>query len=129
MSLVNLHFWNQSKEVSSGCLYLQDIGQYVYCNCLLKRLKVTSYILKVVFQAVFSAWSKNQDKNLDILKTKKAFKIKQKVLFFLIFKGLSLKPKKNFFGRWESDFNIELLLNTFTLLPSKLFSGCSISFA
>ena len=48
---------------------------------------------------------KSQDKNLIILKTKRAFKMEWKA-FFIIFKGLSLKQMKiNFFGRWESDFN------------------------
>ena len=52
-------------------------------------------------QAVFSTWPKGQDKNLNISRTKRAFKMKQKV-FFIIFKGLSLKQiKRIFFGRWE----------------------------
>ena len=40
------------------------------------------------------------------MRTKWAFKIKQKK-FFIIFQGLSLKQiKRNFFGRWESDFKV-----------------------
>ena len=37
-------------------------------------------------------WSKSQDKNLNILRTKRAFKIKWKA-FFIIFKGLSVAKK------------------------------------
>ena len=39
-------------------------------------------------QAFFSTWPKSQDKNLNILRTKRAFKVKQKA-FFIIFKELS----------------------------------------
>ena len=47
---------------------------------------------------------KSQDKILNILRTKRAFTMKQKA-FFIIFEGLSLKQiKKIFFGRWESNF-------------------------
>ena len=53
--------------------------------------------------------TKCQDKNLDILETKRAFKMQQKAFFF-IFKGLSLKQiKRNFFGRWEPDFTAHWL--------------------
>ena len=37
----------------------------------------------------FATWPKIQDKNLNILRTKKAFKVKEKA-FFIIFKGLSV---------------------------------------
>ena len=48
-------------------------------------------------------WSKCQDKNLNILRTNRAFKVKWKA-FSIIFKGFLLKQiKRNFFGRWESD--------------------------
>ena len=44
--------------------------------------------------------------NLNVLKTKSAFKMKWKV-FFIIFEGVSLKQIiKTFFGRWESDFKV-----------------------
>ena len=45
--------------------------------------------------------TKNQDKSLNILRTKKAFQINQKA-FFIIFKGLSLKQIKHFFLEGES---------------------------
>ena len=37
----------------------------------------------------FDKWRKIEDKNLDILRTKTAFELKQKA-FFIIFKGLSV---------------------------------------
>ena len=42
-----------------------------------------------------------KDKNLNILRTQRAFKMKQKA-FFTIFKGLSLKQIKQFFLESES---------------------------
>ena len=48
---------------------------------------------------------KSQDKNLSILRMKRAFKMKWKA-FFNISETLSLKQKqKIFFERWEPDFN------------------------
>ena len=41
-------------------------------------------------QAVFSTWPKNQDKNSNILRTKRAFKVKLKAFFTI--------------GGWEFDF-------------------------
>ena len=38
----------------------------------------------------FSTWPKSRDKNLNILRTKRAFKMKQKE-FVIIFKGFSIK--------------------------------------
>ena len=60
-------------------------------------------------QAVFSTFPKSQDKNLNILRMKRAFKMKYK-LFFITFEGLSLKQKKGFFLEGESP----------TLIRSKL---------
>ena len=39
----------------------------------------------------------SQEKNLNIIRTEKAFEVKEKA-FFIIIKGLSLKQIKNFFG-------------------------------
>ena len=62
-------------------------------------------------QVVFSTWTKNQDKNVHILRTKRAFKMKYKP-FFISFEELSLKEMiKKFFGGWVSDFKF----NSFTL--------------
>ena len=64
-----------------------DIGQYVHCNCLLTRLcRHKFWNLSYFFnQSVVSTWPKSQDKNLNILRTKKGFKIKWKT-YFIIFK-------------------------------------------
>ena len=43
-------------------------------------------------------YDQSLEKNLNILRTKKAFKVKQKT-FFIVIKGLSLKQIKIFFGR------------------------------
>ena len=51
----------------------------------------------------FFACPKSQDKYLNNLRTKRAFRMKLKA-FFIIFEGLLLKPIY-FFGRWEPDFN------------------------
>ena len=54
-------------------------------------------------QAVFSTCPKSQDKKMNILRTKRAFKVKRKA-FFIIFEGLSLKWINFSFRSWESDF-------------------------
>ena len=60
-----------------------------------------------MFTSEFSTWPKDQDKILNILRTKRAFKMKPKV-FFIIFKGLSLKQlKQTFLGR-AFDFNTRI---------------------
>ena len=55
-----------------------DIGQYMYCNCLLTRLRRHKFWYQTVFsnQAVFSTRPKSQDKDVNILRTKIAFKVK-----------------------------------------------------
>ena len=58
-----------------------DIGQYVYCNCLLTRLwrhKLWNR-LYLSNQAVFL----RQDKNVNILRTRRTFKIKYHFYHFL----------------------------------------------
>ena len=52
-------------------------------------------------QAVFSTLLKMQGKNLNILRTKRAFKMKEKA-FFIILKVLSLKQIKHTFLEGES---------------------------
>ena len=56
------------------------------------RHKFWNY-LYISNQAVFSTWPKSQDQKLNIFRTKKDFKMKEK-LFFIIFKGLLLKQIK-----------------------------------
>ena len=67
---------------------------------------VMSWILKLTLfsnQAAFSIRPKSHDKNLNILGTKKAFKMKQKA-FFIIFKGLSMKQFTQIFFGAVPDF-------------------------
>ena len=53
---------------------------------------------------VFPAWPKSRDKNLNILRTKRAFKMKQKEIL-TSFKGLSMKQiTQILLARWGSDF-------------------------
>ena len=55
-----------------------DVGQYVYCNCFVNQV-MTSSILKLTlsFWTIrFSIWPKSQDKHLNILRMKRAFKVK-----------------------------------------------------
>ena len=55
-----------------------DIGQYVYCNCLstsLWRYGFWNYSY-LSNQVVFSTWPVSHDKNLNILRMKRAFKVK-----------------------------------------------------
>ena len=57
-----------------------DIGQYVYCNRLLPRLRRHKFCkLTLSFlSSRFSTRPKIQDKHLNILRTKRAFKVKLK---------------------------------------------------
>ena len=55
----------------------------------------------------FPAWTKSQDKNLNILRRTTAFMVK--MYFFTTFIGLSIKANKtNFFWMSESDFKTTL---------------------
>ena len=85
---------------------LCEILGNIYCNCLVTRLWRQKFWkwLYLLNKAFSSTWTKSQDKNLNILRTKRAFKMKQKT-FCIIFKGLSLKQITIIFlGRWEFDF-------------------------
>ena len=89
-SLPCLVFWIIFEEKYFSCYILLigqvslsgftswDIEQYVYCNCLLTRLwrhKLwsQSYLSN---RAIFSTWPKSHDKNLNILRTERDFKMK-----------------------------------------------------
>ena len=76
---------------------LRDIGEYVHCNCLLTRLwRHEFWNYPYLFnQAVFSTWLKSHDKDLSIFRTKRTFKINQKI-FFVTFKGLSMRIRQIF---------------------------------
>ena len=53
---------------------------------------------------------------------KRAFKIKYKTVF-IIFKVLSLKQIKNYFGRWEPNFKIEHKINL--IITTTIVTTCS----
>ena len=55
------------------------------------------------YQAIFLHDQKSRDKNLNILRTKRVFNTKYKILS-IIFDDLPLKQIKPTFGRWESEF-------------------------
>ena len=64
--------------------------QYVCCNRLLTRLWSLNFEINVIFLIKpFFIWKKSQDRNLNILRTKRALEVKQKP-FFIIFKELSV---------------------------------------
>ena len=77
-----------------------NIGLYVYCNCLLTKLWRHKFWNSpcISNQAISSRRTKSEVKHRNILRTKRALKIKYK-MFFIIFKGLSLKQIKQF--SWE----------------------------
>ena len=68
---------------------------------------VISFEINLIFliKLFFLYDEKIQDKNWNILRTKRVFKVKQKT-FFTSFKGLLLKQIRLFFGKLESNFNI-----------------------
>ena len=91
---------------------LWEILQYVYCNCLLTKLWHHKFSKLTVIKPFFR-WPKSQDKNLNILRTKKTFKMKKRTFF----KGLSLKQIKRFFfiylfifGRLEAGFRVYIFI-------------------
>ena len=82
--------WFLKKNISHFIFYYQtkfhclmvfaswDIEQYVHCNCFFYQV-VTPWILKPTlsfWSSRFSTRPKSQDKNLNILTTKRVFKVK-----------------------------------------------------
>ena len=59
--------------------------------------------------AVFLTNKRSQEKNINISWTKKAFKMKWKVLF-IIFERFHWSKQKHFFQRWESHFDLNYFL-------------------
>ena len=92
----NVYFFMFYYLTKLNCLVqftLWDIGQYMYYNSLLIRLWYHKFQ-----KAIFSKWSESQDKKLNNLKAKRAFKMI----------NFSLKQVIYFFGRWEFEFNVAL---------------------
>ena len=99
-----LHILGRKKFILFYCILLIDQVSLSEClyfvRCwaisvlqLFVNQAVTSWILKFTLlsnQVLFSTWPKSLDKNLNISRTKRAFKIKWKA-FIIIFKGLSMK--------------------------------------
>ena len=68
-----------------------DIGQCLYCKCLLTRLwRYFEINLIFLIKPFFLYDEKEKTKTLKILRTKRAFK-KKWIAFFIIFEGLSLR--------------------------------------
>ena len=100
----------------SGYLYFMRYWA-IYVLQLFVNQVVKSWILNLTLnfgfwiylsnQAFFPTWTKTRDKNLNIFRTKRAFKMKQKP-FFIIFNELSIEQANNtdFFGKGGSDVNI-----------------------
>ena len=74
----------------SDSVYFLSTWQYVYYNCLIIRLWRCKFEINFVFvSSRFGTWPKRQDKNLNILRTKRAFDVKYKKHFSLFLKGRS----------------------------------------
>ena len=89
-------------------LNLWDIEQYVlimfWPGCDIINFKTNLNYLLLSNQAVFSTCPKFQGKKINILWTKRAFKMKKKHFSSVVYEGLIIWRK---FGRWESDFNMQ----------------------
>ena len=77
-NISRVKFYYQTKIHCLVAFTLLDIAQYVYCNCLLTRLWRHEFWNQPYLssQPVFSTRPKSQHKNLDVLDTKRAFKMK-----------------------------------------------------
>ena len=73
-----------------------------------------NFEIKLIFliKPFFLYGPKSHDKNLNILRTKRAFKMKYKTIF-IIFRGLSMKQKTQFFLEGESP-NLSKLINFYS---------------
>ena len=89
-----------------GCLCFVRYWAICVLQLFLNQV-LTSLILKLVLYFWSSRFlymtKKSRQKNLNILRMKRVFNVKRKA-FFIIFKELSLKQIRQFFGRWVSNF-------------------------
>ena len=76
--------------------------KYIYCNYFFPILHVISFKieLSLIYQAFFLHDQKSQDKNLNLLTSKRDFKMKK--AFLITFKEISLKQRKKFILKGES---------------------------
>ena len=83
-----------------------NIGQYVYCNCLLTRLwhhKFWTYLILIFLLKPIFLHDQKVKTNISISWEQKEL-LRWKKKLFITFKGLSLKQIKDFFRRWEPYF-------------------------
>ena len=75
-------------------VWLPLLGENLSNVCIVIAMEPScdfiNYKINLSNQTVFSPWPESQDTYLNILRTKRAFKMKLKAFFF-VFKGLSLK--------------------------------------
>ena len=84
-------------------LLLEIFGKYVLPLFVSQVVTSTTLKLTLSFKSsCFSNWPKSQDKNLDVLKIKRAYKVKQKRLFFNFQRAFSCQ---NLSQIWECAFN------------------------
>ena len=94
---------------------LWDIGQYLYCNCLLTRLHVMNFEINLTFLIKpFFLHDQKVMIKLDYLQQKELLRWNKKH-FFIIFKGLSMKQITQIFLEGESP----------TLRNSETYAECS----
>ena len=68
-----------------SCLYFQRYWEICVCsNCLLNTLDVKNFEVNLIFLIKFFYKTTSQDKNLNIMRTKRAFKTKQKTFFIVV---------------------------------------------
>ena len=82
-----------------GICVLQSLSSQVVALSILKLIYLSNepvFLHDLSNQPVFLHDQRVKTKKLNILRTKRAFKMKQKS-FFIIFKGLSSKERKQFF--------------------------------
>ena len=106
--------WFSKKNSFLVIFYNKNIPNFIFWLPLIREI-LRIMCIEIVFNQVVTSWNlkltlsfsssrffyitKNQDKNLNILKTKRAFKMKLKAIF-ITFKGLPVTQTKIFFGRW-----------------------------
>ena len=88
ISSQKLFLFSRYLRLFYNCFTFWDIGQYVYYNCLFPRL-FPSFELDFIFLIMpFFCKTKRLRQNINILRMKKAFKVKDNT-FTIIFKRLS----------------------------------------
>ena len=85
-----LLFINWSNLIMSLPLVLEILSNMCIAIVCIPGCDIINFEINLIFLTKpFSTWPKSQDINLNILRTKRDFKMKKKA-FFIIFKGLSV---------------------------------------